>query len=248
MLHLLKRHPFGVEATLQRSLVLTYAVPEKQLAPLLGPGLELDTFGGWGFVAIAMVMTQHLRPLGMPRWFGSHFFLCGYRIFARFTAPGKRPLRGLRILRSDTDRRHMVVLGNLFTHYRYEKAALTQTWSEASWELRIETPRASADLHVVANLAACPAPLPDTSPFTTMEDAQRFAGPLPYTFDYERETKRMILIKGVRKTWSPVSVAVTVRRATFMDQPCFEGARLANAFVVRDVPYVWKPGQVRAFV
>lgn len=246
MLHLLKRHPFGVEATLRRSLVLTYAVPEPQLRPLLGPGLELDTFEGWGFVAIAMVMTQHLRPLGMPRWLGSDFFLCGYRIFARFTAPGGRPLRGLRILRSDSNRRHMVVLGNLFTHYRYARAALTETWSEASWELRIATPSASADLHVVADLASCPAPLPDTSPFTTIEEAQRFAGPLPYTFDYERETNRMILIKGVRKAWSPVSVSVSVRRATFMDHPRFAGARLANAFFVRDVPYVWRPGQLRA--
>src|SRR5215472_6465321 len=102
MLHFLQRHPFGVEAFFRRSLVLTYAVPQSILTPLLGPGLELDTYEDWGFLAIAMVETQALRPRGFPTWLGRDFFLSGYRIFSRFARPGKQTLRGLRILRSDT--------------------------------------------------------------------------------------------------------------------------------------------------
>jgi len=44
MLHLLQRHPFGVEAFFRRSLVLTYAIPAEVLAPLIGPGLEIDAY------------------------------------------------------------------------------------------------------------------------------------------------------------------------------------------------------------
>src|SRR5438552_4181764 len=84
-----------------------------ELARRLPPGLQLDTWQGRGFVAIALVQTRGLRPVGLPARLGQDFFLSGYRIFARFTpASGRqRTLRGLRILRSDTDRRLMVLFG-----------------------------------------------------------------------------------------------------------------------------------------
>src|SRR5688572_15112881 len=108
MLEGLRRHPFAVDAFFRRSLVLTYAVPRAALLELVGPGLELDTYDDWGFLAIAMVQTEGLRPRGFPRWLGRDFFLSGYRIFTRFARPGHPTLRGLRILRSDTDRAMMV--------------------------------------------------------------------------------------------------------------------------------------------
>src|SRR5262245_16636082 len=124
MLETLRRHPFAVEAFFRRSLVVAYAVPAATLAPLAGPGLELDTYEDWGFLAIALVQTEKLRPRAFPRLFGRDFFLSGYRIFTRFSRPGKQSLRGLRILRSDTDRATMVRFGNLFTQYRYRHASV----------------------------------------------------------------------------------------------------------------------------
>jgi len=58
MRHLLQRHPLPVKARFSHSLVLTYALPEKLLLPLLPPGLILDTFEGFGFLAVAMVQTR----------------------------------------------------------------------------------------------------------------------------------------------------------------------------------------------
>jgi Uncharacterized conserved protein (COG2071) len=113
----LRRHPFAVEAFFDGSLVLTYAPPRSVLVPFAGPGLELDTYGDYGFLAVALVQTRALRPRGLPAWLGSDFFLSGYRVFTRFVRPGKQTLRGLRILRSDADRASMVRLGNVFTHY-----------------------------------------------------------------------------------------------------------------------------------
>ena len=79
----LKRHPIPVVAHFQRSLVLAYALPGELLEPLLPPGLFLDRFKGFGFVAIALVQTRLLRPAFLPPWLGRDFFLAGYRIFAR---------------------------------------------------------------------------------------------------------------------------------------------------------------------
>ena len=248
MLHVLQRHPFGVEAYFQRSLVLTYAVPKEILAPLIGPGLEIDAYGEWGFLAIALVQTQGLRPRGLPKWLGRDFFLSGYRVFTRFARPGKQALRGLRILRSDTDRASMVSLGNLFTHYSYRHATVDVTADADRLEVRIRTPQREADLHVVADLSSCPAPLPSTSPFRSMADARSFAGPLPYTFSYDEHAEKMVVIKGLRQAWDPQPIHVDVKEATYLEHSPFSetDVRLANAFFVKDVPYAWKPGSMEA--
>jgi hypothetical protein len=240
LLHLLKRHPFRVTAFFRQSLVLTYAFPHDILEPLLPPGLVLDTYRDYGFLAIAMVQTERLRPSFMPAILGRDFFLSGYRIFTRLGREASS-LRGLRILRSDTDHRLMVRAGNLLTHYNYRlcQVKLTERPGEIDWSIR--TPREEADLEVVAHVARA-APLPMGSPFASEKDARRFAGPLPYTFDYEPETHSIIRIRGVRQEWNPRPVAVEVRKNTFLQHEPFSQAPalLANAFYVHDIPYRWE--------
>ena len=111
MLSFLKDHPFAVEAFFKSSLVLTFAVPKDQLKDLIPECLELDTFNDeWAFVAVAMVQTESLRPKGFPKFMGNDFFLTGYRVFVRYTNKAGRKLRGLYILRSETDKEKMVLL------------------------------------------------------------------------------------------------------------------------------------------
>ena len=242
MLGALRRHPFGIEAFFKSSLVLTYAVPKAALADLVDPGLELDTYDDWGFLAIAMVETLALRPRGFPKFLGRDFFLSGYRIFTRFVRPGQPTLRGLRILRSDTDRRSMTRLGNLFTHYNYSLAKVSITNELGRYEVMVRTPNREADLHVVADLTSRPAPLPPTSPFRSMEDARSFAGPLPFTFSYDQKLKKMVVIKGLRSAWDPQPIYVDVQEASYLGQSRFANARFANAFYLESTPYRWKAG------
>ena len=246
MFRALKRHPFGVEAFFRRSLVLTYAVPRAALADLIDPGLELDTYDDWGFLAIALVETLNLRPRGFPKWLGRDFFLSGYRIFTRFVRPGQPTLRGLRILRSDTDRRSMVRLGNLFTHYGYRLAQVRVRDENSQYEIEVRTRDREADLHVVAALASRPAALPASSPFRSMEDARSFAGPLPFTFSYDAQLQKMVVITGVRRAWDPQPMQVEVQEASYLEQPRFVGARLANAFYLESTPYRWKAATLEA--
>ncbi|HEX8281269.1 MAG TPA: DUF2071 domain-containing protein [Chthoniobacterales bacterium] len=248
ILRKLKRHPLPVVAHFRQSLVLTYALPREVLAPLLPPGLILDTFGDFGFVAIALVQTERLRPAFLPKMFGQDFFLSGYRIFTRFQTNSGRTLRGLRILRSDTDRRGMVWAGNVLTHYSYRLASVELGTRDHSLEITITTPHGEADLHVIADLGDQAAALPSGSPFADWHQARLFAGPLPFTFDYEAETNAIVMIEGVRASWHPRPVAVEVRRTTFFDSAPFASVRpmLASAFYLEDVPYRWKRGVVEA--
>lgn len=244
MLHLLKRHRLPIRAHLAASLVLAYAIPEERLKPFLAPGLQLDTYGGFGFLAIAMVETRDLRPSFLPSACGLNLFLAGYRIFARYRTPAGRTLRGLRILRSDTNRWSMRVFGNLLTHYGYELSGCRARRTPGTYTVEICTPCSVADLLVEADIAKEPGNPPPGSPFPDLREARKFAGPLPFTFDYERETHSIIRVEGVRQEWNPRPVSVKVHRNTFIEKEPFRsaGAILANAFYLENVPYFWKPG------
>ncbi len=238
MSYWLRRHPLLVTAFFRHTLVLTYALPAERLQPLLPPGLSVDTYGRLGFIAIAMVQTEALRPAGLPARLGRNFFLSGYRVFARY---GR--LRGLRILRSDTDSRLMVFAGNLLTHYNYRRAAVRV--EETGDTLRINV---GTGLSVEADLASRPASLPPGSPFRDLREARRFAGPLPFTFDYEPETHSLVIIEAAREQWEPEPVRVVVYRNEFFAGPQWQGVEpvLANAFYVGGVSYRWKRGVVHA--
>jgi Uncharacterized conserved protein (COG2071) len=244
LLHLLQRHALPIKAHLRASLVLAYAVPAEALKPLLAPGLLLDTYQDFGFLAVALVETRDLRPAFLAPRLGLNFFLAGYRIFTRYQTRAGRTLRGLRILRSDTDRRLMQVLGNLLTHYKYDLSRCETSRTDHTYLVRVSTRRGDADLQVEADISANAAFLPPGSPFPDFREARKFAGPLPFTFDYEQQTNSIIRVEGVRQQWNPRPVSVTVHRNTFLEQDRFRstGAVLANAFYLENVPYYWKPG------
>lgn len=240
MLESLKNHPFGVVAELERTVVLAFAVPHAELQALLPPHLELDTFQDeWGFLAVAMVETRALRPQGFPAWMGQSFLLLGYRIFVRHTnARGKR-LRGLYILGSETDKRSMALLGDLFTHYRCSHKPITTTREEHTLSIRAQDGSTEVIIH---DDPASEVALPAHSPFPTWNEARRYVGPLPFTFSYDAKHKRMLTVEGSRANWTPRPVQVERWQFAFLNKFAFSALRLANAFTMEHVPYAWKRG------
>ncbi len=241
MLPFLKNHPFAVEAHFKSSLVLTFAIPKEQVQRLIPECLQLDTFKDkWAFIAVAMVETQGLRPKGFPRFFGNDFFLIGYRVFVRFTNKAGKNLRGLYILKSETDREKMTFFGNIFTHYNYSTTDITHVINngrleinsiKSGFKLEIENP-------VSENIS-----LPVASPFSNWKEARRFAGPLPFTFTYNPVSKKVLVIEGVRENWTPAPLKVCSYRFSFLDNMNLTGVRLANAFIIENIPYYWKKGK-----
>src|SRR5262245_21047980 len=129
MWYLARRHPLPMRTRFGHSLMLTYAFPPAVLAPLVPPGLSLDTYRApdgteHGFIAVGVVSAQRLRPAGVPPGWGRDYLLTGYRVITRCRTRRGRTMRGLRILRSDTDRRSMLVGGNLLTRYHYRLARI----------------------------------------------------------------------------------------------------------------------------
>ena len=179
MLSFLKNHPFAVEAFFESSLVFTFATPKEQIQHLVPECLELDTFNEkWAFIAVAMVQTKALRPKGFPKMLGNDFFLIGYRVFVRFTNQAGKNLRGLYILKSETDKKKMEFFGNIFTHYNYTTTDIHQSKDHGI----VEIYSTKSDFRIkFSPLENDDIPLPPNSPFTDWKQARRYAGPLPFT-------------------------------------------------------------------
>lgn len=241
MLDFLKNHPFAVEAYFDSSTVLTFAVPKEELQKLIPECLELDTFQDkYAFVAVAMVQTKELRPKGFPKFLGNDFFLIGYRIFVRYTNTAGKRLRGLYILKSETDKKKMEWLGNIFTHYNYTTTDITQTNQNGIKE--ITSIQSKFSLHIDTSNEIIN--LPSNSPFADWKEARRFAGPLPFTFTYNADKKEVLIIEGVRENWTPKPLKVIDYNFEFIKELDIQNAVLANAFIIENIPYHWKKGKI----
>lgn len=237
----LKNHPFAVEAFFESSIVLTFAVPKQQLQRLIPECLELDTFKDqWAFIAVAMVQTKKLRPKGFPQFMGNDFFLIGYRVFVRYHNNAGKNLRGLYILKSETDKKKMELMGNMFTHYNYTTTDIQQTEQNNIKETRSVKSNFTIKIDSTKEDIA----LPQNSPFADWKEARRFAGPLPFTFTYNQNKKEVLIIEGVRKDWLPKPVKVVEHNFSFLNSLNLHNTVLANAFVIKNIPYYWKKGKI----
>ncbi len=246
MLASLKNHPFAVEAFFERSILLTFAVPKEQLQDVIPLCLKLDTFNDqWAFIAVAMVQTKNLRPRGFPRMFGNDFFLIGYRIFVRYRNKADKHLRGLYILKSETDRKKMEVFGNIFTHYNYTTTDIHQTTHTGILEIS----SAKSDFKVAVKTdEEEPINLPACSPFLDWKEARRFSGPLPFTFTVDASRQSVLIIEGVRENWKPRPINVIDFNFSFLNNMHLSDIRLANAFVIENIPYYWKKGKLEQWI
>jgi len=242
MFSFVKDHPFAVEAFFESSIVLTFAAPKEKIQHLIPEFLSLDEFDNkWAFIAVAMVKTRDLRLKGFPKILGNDFFLIGYRVFVRFTNNAGRNLRGLYILKSETNKKRMEFFGNIFTHYNYTTTDIEQVIQDNM--IGIISKR--SDFKVLAekvkdeNIS-----LPTGSPFRDWKEARRFAGPLPFTFTGSSADKRILIIEGVRENWEPQSLRVIDYNFPFLQNLKIDELKLANAFIIENVPYYWKKGEI----
>lgn len=244
MMSYLKNHPFAVEAFFESSLVFTFAVPKEELQNLIPECLELDTFDDkWAFVAAAMVQTKNLRPKGFPKFMGNDFFLIGYRVFVRYTNKAGKRLRGLYILKSETDKKKMEIMGNIFTHYNYTTTDIHQTEDKSTTEIHSVQSKFNVKLSKTDQEIS----LPEHSPFADWKEARRFAGPLPFTFTYNQTTKEVLIIEGVRQNWIPKPVKVIDYHFEFLNTLQLKNPILANTFIIKNIPYYWKKGKIESW-
>ena len=238
MLEQLKNHPFAVTTFFKKSIVLTFAIPKEEVQKLIPDCLTLDTYNDkWAFIAVALVETENLRPKGFPKFLGNDFFLIGYRVFVKYKNPKGKIYRGLYILKSETNKKKMEFFGNIFTHYNYSTTDITQkeTVDMISYESLLSQFNFSFSNHKEA------VSLPNNSPFIDWKIAKKYAGPLPFTFTVKKD--EILIIEGVREKWHPKPIELLDYNFDFLNKFNFSDLKIANAFIIENIPYYWKKGK-----
>ena len=135
----------------------------------------------------------------------------------------------------------MEIIGNIFTHYNYTTTDIHQKRQNGTTEIISN----KSDFNIrIDDSADENISLPVGSPFADWKEARRFAGPLPFTFTYNLATKKVLIIEGVRENWKPAPVKIIDYRFAFIDRMKLDNIRLANAFIIRNIPYYWKKGKI----
>lgn len=239
----IRSHPLAMTTRFRDAIVLTYAFRAAVLQPLVPPTLAPETRDGLGFVAVALVDMDGLRPAGLPRWAGTDAVFVGYRVFVRTELADGRIRRGLKVLRTDVDRLHLLVGTRILT--RYDTGLTSAAWRRSGRDQNIEIRSRwrGADL-AVGVTSDQPASPPPGSPFGSWEEAAPFSGPLPWTFAAD-DDRSVIAVKGVRSAWSPRPVTVRSHTVELFSRAPFASreAVLASAFHVADVDYSWRAGE-----
>ena len=135
----------------------------------------------------------------------------------------------------------MEFFGNIFTHYNYTTTDIHQERQNGVTEVRSN--KSDFKIRIIAS-GDENIPLPAGSPFADWKEARRFAGPLPFTFTWNSAEKKILIIEGVRENWKPMPVKVIGYNFSFIDKLNLSGVRLANAFIIRNIPYYWKKGKI----
>ena len=139
----------------------------------------------------------------------------------------------------------MEFLGNIFTHYNYTTTDIKQHKQDGTTEINSKKSnfKVLIDNSDNENIA-----LPIGSPFSDWKEARRFSGPLPFTFSYKQADKEVLIIEGVRENWKPTPVKVIDYNFSFINDMKLTDTMLANAFIIKNIPYYWKKGKIEQWI
>ena len=57
------------------------------------------------------------------------------------------------------------------------------------------------------------------------------------------KSNEVLLIEGVRENWTPIPVKIINYEFDFLNSLNLQNPILANAFIIKDIPYFWKKGK-----
>jgi len=133
----------------------------------------------------------------------------------------------------------MQFLGNVFTHYHYTTTDISVKLDDKLKAIRSQ----NSKFEIIIEESDDEINIPEDSPFTDWTDARKFAGPLPHTFTFNKESGTVLIIEGVRQNWKPKPIKIKSYSIEFINLLKLKNVVLANAFETTNVPYYWKKGK-----
>ena len=237
--------PFPVKAWFDFFVVLFFSIDKDNTLKLIPTPLALDTHNDKALFAVAIVNTKQFRPAFLPKWMGMDFNLVGYRFLTTWQTPEGKQIRGLKIIKSQTNQKFMKILGDKLTQYQFNYNPIQVKTEDSLVTIEGNGINIKLKIHEEPSLT----PLPQNSIFENWTYARKFAGPLLYTFEVNEFKKQLTITEGTRKNWTPKPIEVISFDLDFLKEEKIKNLNpiLSAAFMVRNIPYSWKKAVINTF-
>jgi hypothetical protein len=237
--------PFPVKAWFDFFVVLFFSIDKNEAAKRIPFPLQLDLHNEKALLAVAAVQTKNFRPAFLPSFMGRNFNLVGYRFLTTYERQNGDTIRGLKIIRSQTNQSLMKFWGDRFTQYKFEYNPLEFNLGEN--EVRLTGEGINIELRKHADPQSTP--LPAGSCFADWKYARKYAGPLLYTFETNETTKTISITEGTRKNWQPKPIETVRCEIDFLRSPEISSLNpvLSAAYMVQNIPYDWKKAVIENY-
>lgn len=240
----IKRQPFSIDANLNYSLILNFALPYQRLQKILPAGLNADIHDNyWGFVAMTVTQIQQIYPQSFPAFSVYNSFHISYRILVSYQGQAGKKLRGSYILRSETDKRSIEWLGNILTPYNFSKTDIQQKTERETMEISSQ----QSNFKILISSAKTGAPLlPPDSVFDNWESANQTIVSRPFTFSYLPDQQEILMVESISENGQPVPVEVVQHQIGFFPAWGLHDAQLVGAFLAQNTSYTSKKGKLKS--
>ena len=176
-----------------------------------------------------------------------NFYQCTYRAHVTYTDFRGRTMRGCYFVRSETNSHMMSLVANMLPEFRAHRCntyPILMARRDDHLCLTVDTADdPGGNLVLVSDTANPQASMPETSVFSSTEEARRFIVDFYDAFAYHPETNEVLILKIDRGDWNiRIIEPIDYYLGYFNNGPFHsENAELDSIFYFQDCPYRWLP-------
>jgi hypothetical protein len=224
--------------TIERRLLVNYAVDPDVLRPLVPERFRLQQVGGAAVAGICLIRLGGLRPAGLPVGLGLTTENGAHRVAVEWdSAEGLR--RGVYILRRDTDSRVTTVVGGRLFPGTHDRAVFDVTETAERLQVAYRSVDGRAQVGVDVQLAD---ELRGSQLFAETAVASAFFEQGAVGYSPSRRPQRLEGLEIRTSAWRVEATTVTSGHSSLFDDTTLfpnGSAVLDSALVMRNVPVTW---------
>ncbi len=239
--------PLDMRTTWQEAICWNWRVDPARLRERVPDCLDLDLAHGRAWVSVTMSRLDDMRPAYLPPGSGWNFYQISHRAHVLHRDDRGEPRRGCYFIRSYTNSPLMNAIANSLPEFKFHEfrdADMAMIRDGGTIVASVE-PKGSDPGKLVSVLdesAAAPQ-LPPTSAFRDLDEACPFLVEVYDAFGWDAAEAALYILTIERGRWDVVVPRVLSVYDGTLSEGFFDNAtaELDSVFVVRGVPYRWKP-------
>ena len=239
--------PFQTNTIWAEAICINYRIDPQALRPIIPNVFDLDIYHGKSFISVTASRLKDFGISRVPNALRMNFYQCTYRAHVTYTDFRGQTMRGCYFVRSETNSHMMSLVANMLPEFRAHRCntyPILMARHDDHLCLTVDTADdPGGNLVLVSDTANPKSSMPETSVFSSTEEARRFIVDFYDAFAYHPETNEVLILKIDRGDWNiRIIEPIDYYLGYFNNGPFHpENAELDSVFYFQDCPYRWLP-------